>query len=438
MVDPIALGAHIGLGCRSVEPACIEEFALLLATKAYRRPLEPGEAQRISTLYDIGLAQRNDFRDGLSLIIAGVLQSPHFLYRVEFGRPAEADEAAVPLTSYEMASRLSFFLWNSMPDQALFDAAAEGALETPAQVEAQARRMVDDGRAVKSVTSFHRQWLRTKNLLDVSKNSRLYPGWDAGLAEDLLAAQDAFVEHIVWGGGSLADLYTAPYAFMNEKIADFYGVDGVTGPEMVQVELDPEKHAGLLTMGATMALNAHSNQSAPIKRGVFVREQLLCQPLPQPPDNVDNSPPEIDPEATTRERFAAHTSNDACRACHELIDPIGFGFEKFDAVGRYRETENGAPIDVSGSIVSSEDLDGDFEGAVELAHNLAQSAQVQRCFVTQWFRFGHGRSEKDVDVCSLEDLSARFEAAEFDVRELLVAMTQTDAFLYRPAAEGSP
>lgn len=438
MVDPLRLGDHIGLGCRSLEPECIEEFAQLLASRAYRRPLESGEAQRISTLYEIGAAQRGDFRDGLSLIIAGVLQSPHFLYRVEFGERPLGDEVVVPLTPYEMASRLSFFLWGSMPDQALFEAASQDALRTPAQIEAQARRMLDDPRAVASVANFHRQWLRTKGLTDQSKSGALYPEWDARLAADLLSAQDAFVEHVIWGEGGLEELYTAPYTFMNGRMADFYGVEGVVGDEFVKVELDPARHAGIVTMASAMATNAHANQSSPIKRGVFVREQLLCQILPQPPDNVDNSPPDVAPDATTRERFAAHTAVESCRACHELIDPIGFGFENYDAVGRFREFEGRDLIDVTGTVVSTDDMDGDFEGAVELAHSLAQSEQVQRCFVTQWFRFGHGRSEKDVDSCSIDDVFEDFKASQFDVREMLIAMTQTDAFMYRPIVEGSP
>jgi hypothetical protein len=152
---------------------------------------------------------------------------------------------------------------------------------------------------------------------------------------------------------------------------------------------------------------------------------------------VDNSPPDFDADATTRERFAAHTESDSCRTCHELIDPIGFGFENYDAVGRYRATENGSPIDATGTIIGTDDMDGDFDGAVALAHSLANSEQVHQCFVRQWFRFGHGRSEKPEDVCTLDALFADFEAADLDIRELLVAFTQTDAFLYRPIVQGS-
>jgi hypothetical protein len=208
----------------------------------------------------------------------------------------------------------------------------------------------------------------------------------------------------------------------------------VTGPKgegFERVSLDPKQRAGLLTQASLLAVNAKPNQSSPVHRGKFVRERLLCQPLPPPPNNVNIQPPDVDPKATTRQKFAQHSSDPYCAGCHKLMDPIGFGFESYDGIGQFRTKDHGLPVDASGELTGTRDSDGKFDGAIELAARLGDSAEVRECVATQWFRFGYGHGEEKADSCAMSQLQDAFRAADYNVKELLVALTRTDAFRYR-------
>jgi hypothetical protein len=244
------------------------------------------------------------------------------------------------------------------------------------------------------------------------------------------------VDAVVWDGdGKVSTLLTAPFTFVNDRLAAFYGIAAPAGQGFQRVELDPYQRAGFLTQGAFLATHAKPNQTSPVHRGKFVRQQLLCTVPPPPPPNLQIQPPSLNTRLTTRERFAEHSQNPFCAGCHKLMDPIGLGFESFDGIGRFRATEQGMPIDDSGELIQT-DVDGTFTGPAALGQRLAASADVQACVVTQWFRFGYGRAEDPVaDACSLATLNQTFAAAGGNVRELLIALTQTDAFLYRRAEE---
>ena len=232
---------------------------------------------------------------------------------------------------------------------------------------------------------------------------------------------------------NIETLFSAPYTMMNAELADFYGISGPSGVGFERVDLDPTKYSGIITQPGLLALNAKPDRSSPIHRGKFVRQVLLCQDPPPPPDNVPE-PPDVDESQTTREQFSQHSDDPVCAGCHVLMDPIGFGFEHFDGMGRYRALEWGLPIDASGELTAT-DVDGDFNGAVELAAKLATSEQVKACIVTQWFRFGYGRFETEADECSVTELSSTFASANYDIKELIVALTLTDAFRYRHATQ---
>ena len=220
---------------------------------------------------------------------------------------------------------------------------------------------------------------------------------------------------------------TAGYGFANADTAPLLG-SSVSGQEMQKVDLD--HRAGIMTDLSMLTATAQYAETSPVRRGVFVREHLLCQELPAPPDNVELLLPEISPDLTTRERFAAHTADESCAGCHQLIDGIGFGFEAYDAIGRYRDTENGKPIDATGEVVNTEEVDGPFDGAVELADKLAQSSEARQCLIANWFRFAQGRSDTEEDLCTIEALDVAFREGA-SIRQLLVAITQTPAFMFR-------
>jgi hypothetical protein len=253
----------------------------------------------------------------------------------------------------------------------------------------------------------------------------------------MVAETRAFVEHAVFDDeGDLTTLLHAPYSYMNDQLATFYGIDGVSGADFQRVDLDPSERAGLLTMGTLLVFNSHTNQTSPTLRGKLIRERLLCDAVPPPPPTVNPKAPDIEPGSTGKDRFSQHTADPACASCHVLMDPIGFGFENYDTVGRYRTEEGGKPIDATGELAQS-DVDGAFDGVVELADKLADSDKVSSCYAKQWFRYGYGRGDTSEDACTLDRLDAQFRDAGGNIIELLVKLTQTDAFLYRPAG-GTP
>jgi hypothetical protein len=262
--------------------------------------------------------------------------------------------------------------------------------------------------------------------------SRVVPGTDVenGLNASWADSLDQFIQHVFWDeGGNLASLLGSQSVFVDAPLAALYGVE----PGVFE---DPNR-AGILTQPGLMSLLAHSDQSAPVQRGKFVREQLLCQPLPPPPPDVDTTPPDPDLNATTRERFRQHSADARCASCHKLLEGVGFGLEAFDQLGRFRTEENGIPIDATGNVVDASDpeLEGAFDGALELTAKLAKSPQVEACVATQWFRYTMGRAEQQADGCSLEQVKADFSSAGGNFRELLVALATSDAFRFRPMAE---
>jgi hypothetical protein len=413
------------------QDACAQKFVTSFGTRAFRRPVTSDEQTALFALYQSNVAGAT-FANGIQAVVEAVLQSASFLYRVEFGDTAHAQGKVVPLTSYEMASRLSYFLWDSMPDDALFAAAGAGQLTTAAQIQAQATRMLQDPKAQPAVEQFYSQWLTLDQVATSAKDPTTYPEYTPALQSAMQKETLAFVDWVMWqSDAKLSTLLTAPVSFLNQDLAALYGVSGVSGSALKQVSLDPTQRAGLMTQPSLMTILGKPDRSSPVRRGKFVRERLLCQTILPPPSNIVITPPPVQPGVTTRQMFEGHDKVEPCKDCHLLMDPIGFGFEHFDGVGKWRTTDQGQPVD-SSSTLAGTDVDGTFDGAVTLAHKLAQSHEVSDCMVKEWFRYTFGRGESPDDACSLDTLKKEFVASGFDVRKLLAAITQTDAFRYRP------
>lgn len=409
------------------ENACLSSVLDDVGRRLFRRPLTEDERGRYLDLANTGV----DYDDSVQLLLTALLQSPNFLYHLELGLPG-GDEPVVALSQWELASRLSFFLWNSVPDPALLDAAEAGELETAEQLREQAERLLGDSRARDAVGGFHVQWLGLDHIDSAFKDPGVYPDYDDELAEAMVDETRRFSQIVVLqGDGRLETLMTASFSYIDGPLFDLYDVEEPADHNPgVPVELDPEQRAGLITQAAFLTEHALTNQSGPIQRGVEIRAELLCDPPPPPPADANVEPPMPDPDSTTRELFEQHTADPTCASCHYLIDGIGLGMENYDGIGAFRTMENGKPVDASGSLVAT-DIDGEFNGGVELAHRLAQSNDLRRCVSRQWFRFALGRYESDADQCSLDSLYATFEQSDYDVRELLVQLVQTDAFRYR-------
>lgn len=423
------------VGCdpkASSEQKCGAQFIETFGKRAFRRPLDTDGRALLTDVFTKALAMW-DYPTAIRLVIQTALQSSRFIYRLEFGMPAPTAPGVVKLDDYEMASRLSYLLWGSTPDQDLIDAADAGELNTSAQVSTQATRMLADPRARGVIENFHEQWLGLSRLETLDKDTTAFPVYNPALKTTWHNETLAFVDDVILdGAGDLGTLLSAPYTMMNADAAAFYGIKGgPTGTAFQHVDLDPKQRAGVLTQPSILALNAHVDQTSPVHRGKFVRERLLCELISPPPPNVKAVPPPVDPNATTRERFSQHSNDGACSPCHKLMDPIGFGFESYNAIGQFITKEAGKPIDSSGEVLGSKDADGKFNGAVELADRLATSEEVRACVVTQWFNYGHGRTTTTEDSCTIQQLRTTFASAKYDVKALLIGLTQTDAFLYR-------
>lgn len=421
------------LGCAEDEvesEACFTGFLSRFGTRAYRRPLRDAEMEKLTALYRTARAQWGA-STGVSLVLQAMLQSPHFLYRVELVPPSDGPYER--LTSWQLASRLSYLLWGTMPDEALFAAAESGALDTPEGIESEARRLLDDPRSEYLLEHFVDGWLELEKLPHLRKNAEVYPKFDDSLPPLFREESHTFVKFLFHEAGSYTEMLTAPYSMMNATLAAYYGVSGPSGEAFERVELDRTRHAGLLTHASFLATHAKAFESSPIHRGMFVRASVLCGHVPPVPDGLMIEPPDPDPNLTTRERFTEHRENSVCRGCHELLDPLGFGFENYDGIGVYRESENGHPIDASGEILGT-DVDGPFVGVVELGARLAGSEHVQRCMAQQWFTFAYGRKPGgDVDRCAMTQLERTMVRTGGDLRELVLALTRTDAFRFRSA-----
>jgi hypothetical protein len=410
--------------------ACGRDFIAAFGQKAYRRPLDADDTALLASVFAAGKA--TDLKTGIRLVIETVLQSPRFLYRVEFGVDAASGQTIVKVDDWEMASRLSYLLWHTMPDDALFAAAQAGQLSSDGDIQTQVQRMIADPKARGVAADFNAQWLRVGEIDGVEKLPAVFPKFTPAIAGLMEQETTQFLDYVTWdGAGDLRSVFTAPYTFVNGPLAQYYGMSGVTGSAFVKTALDAGSHrGGVLTQGGLLSLLGKANQTSPVHRGKFVREQMLCMQLPPPPADIMIKPPDLSTTLTTRQRFTQHSIDPACTGCHRLMDPIGLGFEDFDGAGIFRATENGQPVDDSG-LVNDSDITGGFHGVGELSSRLADSAQVQACVSTHWFRYGYGRGETAADACSMDRIKTQFAAGGFKLRDLMVSLTQTDAFLYR-------
>jgi hypothetical protein len=411
--------------------ACVRSFVESFGLLLYRRPLTPAELDQHVKFYqdEITTLQRTPNEAALQLLQA-MLQSPYFLYRWEQGwRVLERSGNVARLNSYQVASRLSFFLWGSGPDRELLMLAGGGGLDTPEQVAARARKMLESPRAEASLGNFHGQWLGLSQLESLFKDSTRFPEWDADLRQAMQDEIKAFTNHVVLqGDGAVSSLLGASYSFVNEDLAALYGLSGIEGPELRRVELDPTQRGGLLTMPGLLAVASEASVANPFKRGKLVLEKLLCHKLEPPPVVPPLPTPDAADPTPERQVLEAMTGVSPCHGCHNLLNPLGFGLGNFDAIGRYRSKDDaGFDVDASGTL-----LDGTtFQNASGLSAVLANNDDVRACFTKHWFRFGFGREEIVADTHSLDTAHTAFAGTNYNIRELLVGFVTTRSFLYR-------
>ena len=423
--DPAATG----------EAACAETFLTQTGARLFRRPLEDQERVAYLGLYGSSRTAGRSFSDGISLLVRVLLQSPAFLYQVETA-PAGAPTL---LSGNEVATRLASFLWSSAPDVALESAAMGGQLTTVDGLLTQARRLLSDPHGASTLASFHSQWLKIDRLPALQKDSALTPRFDAALGQAMLSETEHFADWVIRSGdGSMKSLFTQSSSFLDGALFDVYGLPKPAKvDQLIPVALKPSERSGLLTQASFLTAHSHFGNTSPVLRGVVVLDSVLCKAPPPPPPTVMTVPPAPIAGETTRERFDRHRTDPTCASCHSLMDPIGYGFAHYDALGRYITDEGGKPIDASGEIKGTQDIDGPFNGAIELSQRLSGSNQVQDCMVSQWFSFALGRNlDKTRDACSLQGVKTAFAASDYNLRELLFAIVKSDAFRYRASLEG--
>jgi hypothetical protein len=427
-------------GNTASESACLATFLSTFGLKAYRRPLTALETSGLQALYQTGRTTLAlDFNGAIGLLIEEMLQSPGFLYHWEAGPTKTVYDTTNPnviqLDPYALASRLSYFLTSTMPDQTLLAAAAAGQLSTPAQVSAQATRLLQTSHASDAVQNFFEQLLQVTNLPSVSKDPTAYPLYTGPLVTAMDTEFRTFFSNLVLkGSGLFSDLLTSKSTVANADLAAVYGLSGITGSAMQPVTLDANR-AGFLTMPAFMAVNGASNDSNGIYRGHAVYMQLLCNALTPPANVVVPTPAPPMPGQTMRQVLDVHGSNPCAAACHNQMDPFGFAFENYDGIGAYRTTDNGAPV----NSVTTVNLDNSMQtvnNGVALANLLSTSSAARQCFATQWVRYAVGRPDTADDAASIGDAYSAFATNDFNVRDLLVGVATSRTFRFRTPAAG--
>jgi hypothetical protein len=367
------------------------------------------------------------------VLIAAMLQAPQVLYhREQLPGPVASEGGLVRLGPHEMASRLSYFLWASMPDATLFAAADAGRLTTADEIGAQARRMLASPRTRVVVEDFITTWLDLANVADLTKSSSRF---SPALARSMAAETRAFADEVMLGdqASPLKTLLTAPWSFVDAPLAQLYGIAAPAGGGVQRVNLDPSQRAGILTQGSFLARHAYDEYPSPDERGGVVLDRLLCLNIPPPPPVAPPPPPPL-PGQTTRERHQAEIASPSCQPCHALLDPPGFAFENYDGLGAYRATDAGKTVDASGKLEGVVDPPLGFRNAIDLLGQLAGRHEVAECFARQWFRYAMRRREVPEEEDKLVALVQGLKGA--GLGDLLIALAQSSQFRYRQPGSG--
>lgn len=413
------------------ETACIKTIAETFTPKAWRRALVAGEADGLVALFT-SVRAANDFPTSVAAVLEAIFQSPEYLYKPEFGVAVAGRTDVKQPTGDEMATRLSYLFWGAPPDDALRTAASSGELSNPAGIRTNAQRLLADPKARDVVRFFFDKLLPIESLAALERDGT-FPTFSKKIGSLLRTETQTFLENEIFGGpGTWPGVFTAKYTYVNQELATFYGLTGVTGDTFQKVMLDPSTHrGGLLTQAGILAGPIHSNRANPVVRGSFVVQKLLCQTIPKPTGDIAAmiTLPDPNSAATARQRFTNHSTNAQCRACHVNMDPFGFALENFDPVGLWRDQENNVTIDASGDAP----ILGKFNGPLEMEALLASSEAVQGCFASQWMNFGYGRSMTSAEACAVESVRTKFKETNYNIQEMLLALTQSDAFLTLPA-----
>jgi hypothetical protein len=402
---------------------CVADFSM----RAFRRPVENEEVDALLSLFSQADARGEPFEDAVKFALRAVLVSPHFLFRVEQPRGAEPQ----PVNDYELASRLSYFLWSSMPDDELFHLASEARLHEPATLESQVRRMLQDGKAHSLAENFAGQWLRVHELkTSAQPDPGKFPEYTPALRDALFAEPIEFFHALVREDGSLLRVLDADYTYANEAIAKHYGLEGVNGEAFQRVVFKDHNRGGLLTMGAVLTLTSYPRRTSPVLRGKWVLEQILGTPAPPPPPLIKSLPPDDHPRKgqTLRQQLEQHRTDPNCAGCHKRLDPLGFGLENFDAIGRWRTKIADQPVDASGEMVNGDKFNGPAEFKIQL---LARKDVFARNVCEKMFAYALNRGLEPYDMPIVRHAGKVLAQADYRIDTLILEIVKSYPFQYR-------
>jgi hypothetical protein len=395
------------------------------------------ELGQLLDLVDLTRKHGDSFEEGIATALQAVLVSPSFLFRIEVDRQAPRGRSSAPVSDCELASRLSYFLWSSTPDAVLLDAARQGTLRQPAVIEAQVRRMLGDPKSSALVEEFAGQWLQFKNMDVARPDLQRFPMFDDQLRVSMRRETTMFVESIVRQDGSVLALLDANYTFLNERLARFYGVEGVSGPEFRRVDMtNSRRGGGILAHASILTVSSYSTRTSPVLRGKWILENLLNAPPPPPPPNV---PPLDEAKAgqtgTLREQMEQHRRNPACSSCHSRMDPLGFGLENFNAIGAWRTEEGKFPVDASGTLPDGRS----FQTPAELKALLtADRDAFVRGLTERLLTYALGRGLERFDRPVVAGIAARLPARDYRFSELVLGVVNSLPFQQRRTRDASP
>ncbi|MFL5338972.1 MAG: DUF1592 domain-containing protein [Gemmataceae bacterium] len=407
------------------------QIVATFAKKAYRRPVTAIEINRLMKLYDMA-KQAEPFERAVGIALQAVLVSPHFLFRVETDRTPDRPDGSYPLNDWEIASRLSYFLWSTMPDDELFRLAQAGQLHEPATLEAQVRRMLKDEKSAALVENFGGQWLNLRNLQTAQPAKRDFPLWDEQLRSAMRKETELFFAAVIREDRSILDFLDADFTYLNGRLARHYEIPGVEGPEFRRVTLTDRSRGGVLTQASVLTVTSNPTRTSPVKRGKWILENILGTPPPPPPPDV----PELKEDKETvlkgslRERMEQHRANPNCATCHERMDPLGFGFENFDAIGGWRTKDGSFKIDPSGVLPGGQK----FSGPAELKKVLlAKEEQFRRCLTEKLLTYALGRGVEAADRPAVEKIAKAVAADRNRFNRMVLEIVESDPFLRRTA-----
>ncbi len=398
------------------------------ASKAYRRPITEDEENRLLRIVQLALREGESFERGIQLMVQAVLVSPNFLFRIELDSKPNDPKTKHPINEYELASRLSYFIWASLPDDKLFELAASKQLSKPEVLKQQIARMLSDKRSRTLATNFASQWLNLPKLDIVAPDSKLFPKFNEELRKSMVQETVLFCQNIFEEDKSLIELLDGKYTYVNESLAKLYGIGGVYGQQFKKVPLG-ENRAGVLTHASVLTLTSNPTRTSPVKRGKWILEQILGTPPPPPPpgaDNLDSSPSMIG--KTMRERLESHRKNPACAQCHQRLDPLGFGLENFDAIGAWRENEGKIKVDATGILPNGTK----FVGPAQLRSVLlSRKDEFIRNLSEKMLIYAIGRGTTAADECHIDEIAKKTKAGGYKFSALINAIVQSEPFRMR-------